>query len=197
MPCFTDGEVERRPTSGSRCSRRWGSTSGGSTADEFDALNPAVAPGRTLGSSYAPGDGYIDPPRNVLAYTAALVTQRRRGPRGHRVHRAARPRGGGSSVVHTDRGVDIATERVVLTGGPQLADVGRAAGVRIPAGGARHQVVVTEPHPDLAADRLPMVFDVHGRHLLAARGGRPAVGDEQPGGAAGRGDASSTTTTSR
>ena len=40
----------------------------------FDALNPAMAPGRTLGSSYAPGDGYIDPPRNVLAYTAALVT---------------------------------------------------------------------------------------------------------------------------
>ena len=25
---------------------------------EFDELNPAVAPGRTLGSSYAPGDGY-------------------------------------------------------------------------------------------------------------------------------------------
>jgi sarcosine oxidase subunit beta len=24
----------------------------------------------------------------------------------------------------------------------------------------RHQVVVTEPHPDLAADRLPMVFDI-------------------------------------
>ena len=48
----------------------------------------------------------------------------------------------------------------MLTGGPTLAAVGRAAGVRIPAGGARHQVVVTEPHPDLAAARLPMVFDV-------------------------------------
>jgi len=43
------------------------------TGPEFDELNPAVAPGRTLGSSYAPGDGYIDAPRNVLAYTAALV----------------------------------------------------------------------------------------------------------------------------
>jgi len=48
----------------------------------------------------------------------------------------------------------------VLTGGPSLAAVGEAAGVRIPAGGARHQVVVTEAHPDFAADRLPMVFDV-------------------------------------
>ena len=27
-----------------------------------------------MGGSYAPGDGYIDPPRNVLAYTAALFT---------------------------------------------------------------------------------------------------------------------------
>jgi sarcosine oxidase subunit beta len=48
----------------------------------------------------------------------------------------------------------------VLTGGPTLAAVGRAAGVRIPAGGARHQVVVTQPHEDLVPDRLPMVFDV-------------------------------------
>ncbi|HSS67060.1 MAG TPA: FAD-binding oxidoreductase, partial [Nocardioidaceae bacterium] len=55
---------------------------------------------------------------------------------------------------------DIATERVVLTGGPTLAAVGSAAGARIVAGGARHQVVVTEDHPDLAPERLPMGFDI-------------------------------------
>ncbi len=38
--------------------------------------------------------------------------------------------------------------------------MGALAGVRIPAGGVRHQVAVTEPHPDLAPERLPMVFDV-------------------------------------
>jgi len=32
--------------------------------------------------------------------------------------------------------------------------------VRIPAGGVRHQVAVTQPHPDLAPERLPMVFDL-------------------------------------
>ena len=32
--------------------------------------------------------------------------------------------------------------------------------MRIWAGGARHQVVVTEPHPELAPERVPMVFDV-------------------------------------
>ena len=37
-------------------------------------MNPTVAPGMTLGSSYAAGDGYIDPPSNVLAYTTALFT---------------------------------------------------------------------------------------------------------------------------
>jgi sarcosine oxidase subunit beta len=36
--------------------------------------------------------------------------------------------------------------------------------VRIPAGGARHQVVVTEPHPAFDVERLPMVFDL-GRGL--------------------------------
>ena len=69
--------------------------------------------------------------------------------------------------VPTSRG-DIATPRVVLTGGPTLAAVGRAAGVRIFAGGARHQVVVTEDHPDLAPARLPMVFDLA---LRASTGG--------------------------
>ena len=62
-------------------------------------------------------------------------------------------------------GVDTAdgpidTDRVVLTGGPDLGEVGRAAGGRIPAGGTRHQVVVTEPLRRGAIEDLPMVFDV-------------------------------------
>ena len=61
--------------------------------------------------------------------------------------------------VATDQGT-IATGTVVLTGGPRLAAVGVLAGTRIPAGGVRHQVAVTEPSPELDPDRLPMVFDV-------------------------------------
>jgi sarcosine oxidase subunit beta len=157
MPCFTPGEVEAAHgriamQQGLGLDVRW------IGPDEFDRLNPAVAPDRTLGSSYAPGDGYIDPPRNVLAYTAALVTA------GVEIHEGTAFIGletAGSAVTGalTAAGT-ISTPRVVLTGGPQLAAVGLAAGVRIPAGGARHQVVVTEAHPDLAAERLPMVFDV-------------------------------------
>jgi sarcosine oxidase, subunit beta len=157
MPCFTEAEIEQARAriamqQALGLDVRW------VDADEVDAMNPAMAPGQTLGASYAPGDGYIDPPRNVLAYTAALFTA------GVRVCERTAFTGlaveGGHVVgVHTSAG-DITTSRVVLTGGPTLAAVGAAAGVRIPSGGARHQVVITEPHPDFAADRLPMVFDV-------------------------------------
>ena len=157
MPCFTDAEVEHARAriamqQGLGLDVRWVGP------DEVDAMNPAMAPGQTLGASYAPGDGYIDPPRNVLAYTAALFTA------GVRVCERTSFTGlaveGGHVVgVHTSAG-DIATTRVVLTGGPTLAGVGAAAGVRIPSGGARHQVVITEPHPDFAPARLPMVFDL-------------------------------------
>jgi sarcosine oxidase, subunit beta len=157
MPCFAEAEIEQARAriamqQALGLDVRW------VDADEVDAMNPAMAPGQTLGASYAPGDGYIDPPRNVLAYTAALFTA------GVRVCERTAFTGlaveGGHVVgVHTSAG-DVATSRVVLTGGPTLAAVGAAAGVRIPSGGARHQVVITEPHPDFAADRLPMVFDV-------------------------------------
>jgi sarcosine oxidase subunit beta len=92
--------------------------------------------------------------------------------------------GGRVTGVETPTG-RISTPLVVLTGGPKLAEVGALAGIRIPAGGVRHQVAVTEPHPDLRPSRVPMVFD-----LLAGLYWRPEEGgllfgmsnpDEQPG----------------
>lgn len=126
--------------------------------DELDALNPSMAPGQTLGGTYCAEDGYLNPPRNVLAYTVALTR--------HAVAVLERTsftglstRYGAVTGVRTSGG-PIATPLVVLTGGPRLGAVGRLVGVRIPAGGVRHQVAVTEPHPDLAPSRLPMVFDL-------------------------------------
>jgi sarcosine oxidase subunit beta len=157
MPCFTDADVvaahERiAMQQGLGLDVRW------VTSDEFDAGNPAVAPGLTLGASYAPGDGYVEPPLNVLAYTTALFTAG--------VHVAEQTAftglstaGGGVTGVETTGG-SVATERVVITGGPHLAGIGERLGARIPSAGVRHQVVTTAPHPDLASDRLPMVFDV-------------------------------------
>jgi sarcosine oxidase subunit beta len=182
MPCFTEDEVAQAKARVAMQQQvgldvRW------VEPGELDQLNPAMAPRQTKGGSYAPGDGYIDPPRNVLAYTVALfqagVTVAERTTFLGLLRRGERVTG-----VRTDAG-DIATERVVLTGGPTIAAVGRMADVRIPAGGARHQVVVTEPHPDLAAERLPMVFDVaSGIYWRPEEGGvlwGMSNPDEQPG----------------
>jgi len=122
------------------------------------ALNPTMARDCCLGGSYAPGDGYIDPPRNVLAYATALVAsgvEIREGV----TFTGLRSSSGRVTAVETSAG-PIATGRVVLTGGPELADVGRIGGVGIPAGGVRHQVAVTEPCPQLSPEGHPMVFDV-------------------------------------
>ena len=158
LPCFTEADVtaarERMVMQQALgIDVRWLDSA------EVDAVNPTLAPGRTLGGTFCPDDGFITPPRNVTAYAVALA---RSGVAiaehvtflGLDVTAGRAPRG-----VRTDRG-RIGTGLVVLTGGPRLAEVGRLAGVRIPAGGVRHQVAVTERHPDLDPSRVPMVFDV-------------------------------------
>jgi len=157
MPCFAEAEVaQARARIAMQQSVgldvRW------VEGDEVDAMNPSMAPGQTLGASYAAGDGYLEPPRNVLAYTTALFTAGV-GVCERTAFTGLLTEGGRVTGVRTSAG-DIATGRVVLTGGPSLAAVGAAAGVRIPSGGARHQVVVTERHSDFAPERLPMIFDV-------------------------------------
>jgi sarcosine oxidase subunit beta len=157
MPCFTPAEVQQ---AGDRIAlqRSVGLEVEWLSSDDLDARHTGLAPGVTLGASYAPGDGYIDAPRNVLAYTAALTTlgvdvRERCAFTGLRTS--------GSRVVGVDTSSGpIDTDRVVLTGGPQLADVGNRAGARIPAGGTRHQVVVTAAPPSVDIYALPMVFDV-------------------------------------
>ena len=124
--------------------------------------NPTLAAGPILGASYAPGDGCIDPPRNVLAYSLAMqaagVDVRERTAF---TGLLTEPGSEGPRLVGVETSAgSIATERVVLTGGAGLGDVGRLAGLRIPTGGVRHTVAVLEPHPAFAVERLPMVFDV-------------------------------------
>jgi sarcosine oxidase, subunit beta len=157
MPCFSDPEVAQahdrialQQSLGLEV--QWLSSS------EIDDRNTGLAAGVTLGASYAPGDGYIDAPRNVLAYTAALTAH------GVDIRERCRFTGlrtAGGRVVGVDTSDGpIDTEHVVLTGGPKLAKVGAAAGARIPAGGSRHQVVVTAPVSAFDVHEVPMVFDI-------------------------------------
>ena len=128
------------------------------SAAEACVENPTLSPEGHRGGSYIATDGAIDPPRNVLAYSLAMQRtgvelRERTALTGVRIERGR--------VVGVDTSAGpIATQRVLLTGGPTLREVGRLAGLRIPAGAVRHQIAVTEPHPAFEVDRLPMVFDL-------------------------------------
>jgi sarcosine oxidase subunit beta len=157
LPCFTDAEVAAARArmamqAGLGVPVRWLDPA------DVDALNPTLAPGLTLGGTFCADDGYITPPRNVTAYAVALALSGVE-VREHVTFRGLLRADGRITGVQTSAG-PVAAGQVVLTGGPKLAEVGQLAGVRIPAGGARHQVAVTEPHPDLHPARVPMVFDV-------------------------------------
>jgi len=157
LPCFSTAEVEAARERLAMQSA-FGIGACWLDPDEVDALNPALAPGQTLGGTFCADDGFISPPRNVAAYTVALLSS------GVAVAERVAFRGlmaGGGRVrgVRTSDGA-VHAPIVVLTGGPKLAQVGALAGIRIPAGGVRHQVAVTEQHPDLHPSRVPMVFDL-------------------------------------
>jgi sarcosine oxidase subunit beta len=72
MPAFTPAEVEQAHAR-IAMQQALGLEVEWLDADALDAMRTGMATGLALGASYAAGDGYIEPPRNVLAYTAALV----------------------------------------------------------------------------------------------------------------------------
>jgi sarcosine oxidase subunit beta len=157
LPCFTETEVTAaRRRMAMQVSLgigvRWLDSA------EVDAVNPTLAPGQTLGGTFCAEDGFITPARNVTAYAVALA---RSGVEvlEHTAFGGLELDAEGVRGVSTSSG-RIGTGLVVLTGGPKLAEVGALAGIRVPAGGARHQVAVTEQHPDLHPSRVPMVFDL-------------------------------------
>jgi sarcosine oxidase subunit beta len=133
------------------------------TADEAAAIIPTLARTGHRGGSYISTDGSIDPSRNVRAYSLAMQAagvelRERTAFTGLIVEPDGR---GGRRVVGVETSAGpIATGRVILTGGPSLREVGRAAGLRIPAGAARHTVCVLEPHEAFDVERMPMVFDI-------------------------------------
>ena len=112
---------------------------------------------------------------------------RRGATRAHGFHRASarrlprrvtRHRGRDRRGRHRDR-ARAADRR------PSLRAVGRLAGLRIPAGAARHSVAVLEPHPAFAVERMPMVFDIGAGLYWRLEEGGLLFGwsdpDEQPG----------------
>jgi sarcosine oxidase subunit beta len=132
-------------------------------ADEATRLVQTLAREGHRGGSFLATDGCIDPPRNVRAYSLAMQAvgvELRERTAFQGLVTVSTP-GGGRRVVGVETSAGpISTERVLLTGGPSLRAVGRAAGLRIPAGAARHTVAVLEPHEAFDVERMPMVFDI-------------------------------------
>ncbi len=154
------------------------------TADEAVDVVPTLAPDGHRGGSYRDGDGHVDPPRNVRAYSLAMQAcgvelRERTAFTGIRTDERGRV-----VAVQTDAG-EIATGRVLLTGGPTLRAVGATCGLRIPVGAARHTVGVLEPHASFDVDRMPMVFDIGAGLYWRLEEGGLLFGwsdpDEQPG----------------
>jgi sarcosine oxidase subunit beta len=129
---------------------------------EAAARIPTLSPAGHRGGSFLATDGHIDPPRNVRAYSLAMERagvdlRERTAFTGLRTEPL--PDGGQRVVAVETSSGPIATERVLLTGGPSLRAVGRLAGTRIPAGAVRHTVAVLEPH-DAFGEPQAMVFDI-------------------------------------
>jgi sarcosine oxidase subunit beta len=158
------------------------------TRDEAVATVPTLAATGHRGGSFRPTDGCIDPPRNVRAYSLAMaaagVELRERTAFTGLVTTSTGAGQARVAAVQTSSGV-IETGRVIVTGGPSLRAVGRLAGMRIPAGAARHTVAVLEPHQAFEVERAPMVFDIGAGLYWRLEEGGLLFGwsdpDEQPG----------------
>ena len=144
--------------------------------DELDDLNPALARGRTRRVLRARRRLHRPAPQRAGLHDGALHLRRARA-RGCGVHRAGPDGGPGDGSAHQRRGDRHQPGRA--HGGP---DAGRGRtrrrrphpGRRRPAPGGHR----APPRPG----RRPAADGVRRgvRHLLAARGGRGAVGHEQP-----------------
>jgi sarcosine oxidase subunit beta len=131
---------------------------------EAAKLDANLEPSSIRGASYAPKDGCIDPVRNVRAYSLAMQSagvELRENCGFTGLETAPTNSGRRVTAVVTSAG-RIETSNVILTGGPQLREVGGTAGVPIPAGAVRHQVAVLEAHPAFQDGRHAMAFDLSG-----------------------------------
>src|SRR5260370_22817620 len=88
---------------------------------EVDQVNPTLAPGRTLGGTFCAQDGYITPPRNVAAYTVALLRSGVEGAE-HVEFRGLSRSGDGTSQGRIDPGPAVRIR------GPQRAEGRSRAG---------------------------------------------------------------------
>src|SRR4051812_18761314 len=140
---------------------------------EAQKLFPLITLDGVEGAVFVATDGYVDPSSLTQAYA--------KGARMGGVRIVERVRvtgfdlaGGRVTRVRTDQG-EVACEIVVNAAGIWARDVGRLAGVELPAGAVEHQYVVTEKRADVPAG-LPTLRDPDRIFYLKPEPGAFAIG---------------------
>ena len=143
------------------------------TPSEALALSPLMETGELVGAAFLPEDGHVDPYSLTQAYAKGL---RKYGGRLIEGVMVTGLRRAGARITHveTDQG-PVECEWVVNAAGLWARQVGRMAGVELPAGVVQHQYFVTEKTPEIP-DGLPAFRDPDGRYYAKPEPGALAVG---------------------
>jgi sarcosine dehydrogenase len=147
------------------------------SAKEAQEKFPLMTTDGVEGAAWIPSDGYVDP--SML--TQALAKGARNG--GVAFHEGIRvkeliKRDQRITTVVTNQG-NIEAEIVVNAAGLWAREVGRMAGVDIPAGVVEHQYMVTEKHDSISAN-FPTFRDPDNLFYLKAEPGALALGGWEP-----------------
>ncbi len=134
------------------------------SAQRAQEMFPLMTTDGVLAAAFLPTDGYIDP----ASVTQAIAKGARM--RNAQIHERTKVTsitvdGRRASTVHTDQG-DITCEMVVNAAGMWGMEIGRMAGVRIPAVAVEHQYVLTGPIPDFTPAELRQMPTMRDPDLL-------------------------------
>ena len=134
------------------------------SADRAQELFPLMTTDGVMAAAFLPTDGYIDP----ASVTQAIAKGARM--RNARIFERTKVTsitvdGRHATIVHTDQG-DIACETVVNAAGMWGMEIGRMAGVRIPAVAVEHQYVLTGPIADFTPAELRQMPTMRDPDLL-------------------------------
>ena len=134
------------------------------SAQRAQELFPLMTTDGVIAAAFLPTDGYIDP-ASVTQAIAKGARMRNAKFCEHTTVTSITVEGRRASTVHTDQG-DITCEMVVNAAGMWGMEIGRMAGVRIPAVAVEHQYVLTGPIPDLTPAELRQMPTMRDPDLL-------------------------------
>ncbi|MAS06556.1 MAG: FAD-dependent oxidoreductase [Ahrensia sp.] len=145
--------------------------------DEVKAMWPLMDTSDLVGASWLPTDGQASP--------SDITQSLAKGARMHgaKIHEQVRVTGfemDGDRItkVKTDKG-DIACEKVVNCAGQWARQVGEMAGINVPLQPVKHQYIITEKIPGLAAD-APTIRDPDRRTYFKEEVGGLVMGGYEP-----------------